>query len=279
MTNIVDASERSNMLKVFSYGSGVQSTAALVLASQGKLDYQTFLFCNVGQDSENPQTLTYIEEVAKPYAHKNGIELLELQKHRRNGDVDTVYGRLTRPESRSIGIPIRMANGAPGNRTCTVDFKILVVARWTKRHGAMKETPATVGLGISFDEFQRMRSDSGIEHEKLDYPLITLRLDRSACMQIIRDTSLPIPPKSSYWFCPFHSVQAWQEMRQNQRELFTKAVALEQLINERRAKLGRDQVWLTNRLKPLDKVTTDLTQHSLFTSDEIDTCESGYCMV
>jgi hypothetical protein len=28
---------------------GVQSTAALVLASQGKIDYQTFLFCNVGE--------------------------------------------------------------------------------------------------------------------------------------------------------------------------------------------------------------------------------------
>ena len=38
------------MLKVFSYGGGVQSTAALVLAAQGKIDYQTFLFCNVGAD-------------------------------------------------------------------------------------------------------------------------------------------------------------------------------------------------------------------------------------
>ncbi len=266
-------------MKVFSYGGGVQSTAALVLASQRILDYQTFLFCNVGADSENPTTLTYVEEVVKPYAQAHGIELVELQKHRRNGDVDTVYGRLTRPESRSIGIPIRMANGAPGNRTCTVDFKILVVARWTKRRGATKENPAIVGLGISLDEFQRMRSDSGIEHEKLDYPLIRLRLDRAACMQIIHDAGLPIPPKSSCWFCPFHSLQAWQEMRQEQPDLFMKAVTLEQLINERRAKLGRDQVWLTNKLKPLNKVTTDLTQHSLFASDETDTCESGYCMV
>ena len=266
-------------MNVFSYGGGVQSTAALVLAVQGKIEYQTFLFCNVGADSENPDTLTYVQEIVKPYATSHGIELIELQKHRRNGDVDTVYGRLTRPESRSIGIPIRMSNGAPGNRTCTVDFKILVVARWTKRQGATHEAPATIGLGISLDEFQRMRSESGIEHEKLDYPLITLRLDRAQCMQIIRDAGLPVPPKSSCWFCPFHSLQSWQHMRQDQHDLFSKAVALEQLINERRAKLGRDQVWLTNKLKPLDKVTTDLTQHSLFPSDEADMCESGYCNV
>src|SRR5947209_5246716 len=55
------------MIRVFSYGGGVQSTAALVLAAQGKIDYPTFLFCNVGADSENPETLTYVEQYAKLY--------------------------------------------------------------------------------------------------------------------------------------------------------------------------------------------------------------------
>src|SRR5258708_98613 len=46
-------------LKVFSFGGGVQSVAALVLAAQGKIDYRHFVFCNVGDDSENPATLEY----------------------------------------------------------------------------------------------------------------------------------------------------------------------------------------------------------------------------
>ncbi len=33
---------------VFSCGGGVQSTACLVLAAQGKIPYQTFIFANVG---------------------------------------------------------------------------------------------------------------------------------------------------------------------------------------------------------------------------------------
>jgi hypothetical protein len=41
-------------LRFFSYGGGVQSTAALVLAAQGKIDYPVFLFANVGDDSEHP---------------------------------------------------------------------------------------------------------------------------------------------------------------------------------------------------------------------------------
>ena len=34
------------------HGGGVQTTALLVLAGQGRLAYRTFLFANVGDDSE-----------------------------------------------------------------------------------------------------------------------------------------------------------------------------------------------------------------------------------
>ncbi len=265
------------MLKVFSYGGGVQSTAALVLAAQGKIDYKTFLFCNVGDDSENPETLNYVHEIALPYAKMHGLDLIELQ-HTRFGEIETLYERLTRPESHSVGIPVRMSgNGAPGNRNCTLDFKIRMVAKWTKQHGATAAQPAMIGLGISLDEFQRMRTDSGIPHEKLVYPLIDLRLDRQQCTNIIHAAGLPVPPKSACWFCPFHSLRTWQEMRQNQPVLFEKAADLEVLINQRRTTLGKDPVWFTRKLKPLAQVTTDLSQDSLFEED--DTCESGYCMM
>ncbi|HVB20581.1 MAG TPA: hypothetical protein VNG51_01365 [Ktedonobacteraceae bacterium] len=42
---------------------------------------------------------------------------------------------------------------------------------------------------------------------------------------------------------------------------------------------GRDQAWLTNKLHPLQNVTTDLVQADLFAHDDEETCESGYCMV
>src|SRR5215469_5532619 len=122
------------MMKVFSYGGGVQSTAALVLAAQGGIDYRTFLFCNVGNDSEHPATLTYVHDVAMPYAKAHKLELIELQRTWQVGDRAgqpvTLYGQLMKSGSRTIGIPVRMSNGAPGNRSCTIDFKIEVVDRW-----------------------------------------------------------------------------------------------------------------------------------------------------
>jgi len=264
------------MLNVFSFGGGVQSMAVLVLAAQGKVNYKTFLFCNVGDDSEHPDTLTYVKEVAHPYAQKHGLRLIELQKVKRGGETETIYQRLTRPGSRSVGIPVRMSNGAPGRRSCTVDFKIEVCDKWLKQHHAQQEG-AIVGLGISWDEWQRMRNDSGAEWKKLEYPLINLRIDRNQCKEIIQGAGLPVPPKSSCWFCPYHSLSVWQEMRLHQPDLFQKAVALEHLINERRLMLGKDQVWFHGKLKPLDKITTDYEQSSLF--DDEPPCESGYCFV
>lgn len=267
------------MLNVFSFGGGVQSVACLVLAAQGQLDYQHFVFCNVGEDSENPATLAYYRDYALPYAQSHALNLFELRYIRRDGEEDTILKRLTRPGSRSIGIPVRMSNGAPGRRSCTVDFKIKQVDRWLCRAGAVS-SGARVGLGISFDEWQRVRyplTDPETPWKQREYPLVDRRIDRAQCLEIIRRAGLPIPPKSSCWFCPYHSLRVWQEMRQSQPELFQQAVDLETVINDRRASLGRDRVYFSSKLKPLDQATTAYDQLSLFDDDEI--CESGYCFV
>jgi hypothetical protein len=47
------ASDEQPVPRVVSYDGGVQSNALLVLAAQGRIDYRTFLFANVGDDSEH----------------------------------------------------------------------------------------------------------------------------------------------------------------------------------------------------------------------------------
>lgn len=310
------------MLRVFSFGGGVQSTAALVLAAQGKIDFKTFLFCNVGEDSENPATLTYVREHVRPYASSHGIELIELQKVLRSGEPVTLYQQLKRPGSKSIGIPVRMSgSGAPGRRSCTADFKVLVVDKWLKERTARgyiqslkealilryalkkldkesvqgilstlnsffleNEPAAQIGLGISLDEIERVKPNMDpdtIAWKENVFPLldeVEKPLSRQDCINIIASAGLPIPPKSSCWFCPYHKLSVWQEMRQDQPELFWKSVDLEKFLNERRAALGMDPVWFTRLLKPLDQATHEYGQRGLF-DDALDTCESGYCMV
>jgi hypothetical protein len=265
-------------LRVVAYGGGVQSTALLVLAAQQRLDIGTFLFANVGDDSEHPRTLQYVRAVAAPYAARHGIALHELHRYRRDGSVETLYGRLTRPQSRSLPIPVRMSNGAPGTRSCTADFKIVVMGRWLKAHGATATNPAVVAVGISLDEWHRAHNRRSHPYETVTYPLLDRRLDRSACTRIIRDAGLPVPGKSACFFCPFTRPGTFAQMRRDDPDLFARACGLEDLLNARRRALGRDPVWLTRFNAPLaDAVAA--AQDPLPGLDVTDdaTCDNGAC--
>lgn len=267
------------MIRTFSFGGGVQSTTALVLAAQGEplLAGRTFLFANVGADSEKTETLDYVHQIAMPYAEANGIQLLELQRRPRRGRykgrVETLYQRLV-DDNRSIAIPARLSNGAPGNRACTVDFKIRVIAAWLKAHGATVDDPAITGIGFTMDEVERMKDSNRIAYQVLDYPLLDLHLSRSHCYPIIQDAGLPVPPKSACWFCPMQRIIEWQRLRSGNPELFARACALERRINEKRGAVGRDIVYLHRALRPLDEAVG--LQLELDFDDE---CDSGYCFL
>lgn len=264
------------MLRAFSYGGGVQSTAALVLAARGSIDYPVFLFANVGEDSEHPDTLRYVHEVAMPYAAREGIELLELRKVTRDGQPQTLMQRID-ASPRSVPIPMRMGeDGAPGNRTCTAEFKIRVVEKELRRRGATKEQRATIGLGISLDEIHRMKDaeDPRSPYQLREYPLIDRRMTRQDCLNVIADAGLPTPGRSACFFCPFHTGEEWSRLARTRPDLFEKACALEDKLHERGEQLGRGAFYMTRLGIPLrDAYNGD--QAPLFDDDG---CESGYCM-
>jgi hypothetical protein len=258
---------------IFSCGGGVQSTACLVLAAQGHIPYRTFVFANVGDQAESPETIEYISKVLKPYAAKHGIEWVDLQRKRRDGTPIDLYDHLHRP-IRSIDIPVRMANGAPGNRNCTVEFKIKPIARWIKRNAP----DCVLGKGISTDEPHRATPSRESDGYTSAYPLIELGLSRQDCLRLVAEAGLPQPPKSSCWFCPYKTTDQWITMRQERPELFERVIQLEEMLNAKRAAIGKVQVFISGRCKPLSVAIPD--QLGLFPSwvDEQDGCESGYCM-
>ncbi|MCX5410361.1 MULTISPECIES: phosphoadenosine phosphosulfate reductase [Streptomyces] len=266
-------------MRVISYGGGVQSTALLVLAARREIDFRTFLFANVGDDSEHPATLAYIREVAIPFAARAGLEIHELQRHRRDGATETLMQRLNRPDTRSIPIPVRMANGAPGRRNCTADFKIKVIGRWLRQHGASAQHPAEVGIGISLDEIHRANRRRKEAYEEIEYPLLDLGLRRDDCERIITSAGLLVPPKSACFFCPFRTVSAWRHQRRHEPELFARSVRLEETINRCRAALGRDAVYLTRYGIPLPvAIPEEAEPTAIEAEDDEGTCDSGWCM-
>lgn len=269
-------------IRAFSFGGGVQSVAALVLAAQGRIDFPLFLFAHVGEDSEEPATLRYVRDVAAPYAAAHGLELAQVWRTWARGEragtrAPTLYQKLL-TDSTSIGIPMRMSgSGAPGTRQCTVDYKIRVINAALRARGATRDDRAVLGLGISLDEWHRMSTDDPDLVSTKVYPLIDLRLDRAACESLISRAGLPIPPKSSCWFCPFHGLDYWRRMRDQDPARFAQVIQLEETMAARRAAMGKDPVYMSRRLRPLAQVVGTATQADMFAED-LDTCESGYCM-
>lgn len=288
-------------IRAISYGGGVDSTALLVLAAERVLDLPLVLFSNVGDDSEHPATLAYVRDHARPYAEAHGLEFLEIRK-RPKGTEKTLYQTITEPGSRTIGIPARLQpSGAPVQRSCTVTFKIARIVAILKQRGASPSSPALTALGIDYDELERMRnagvllSPEGLPVEDptcgtvwrtrdafqhLAYPLVHLKLGRGGCEEVIRRAGLPIPPKSSCWFCPFHSPAHWQKMRRKEPALFAKSVALEETLRARSVALGRGEVYFTRFGLPLDRAIRDSGQLDLFPESEEDapSCDvGGYC--
>lgn len=270
-------------IRSVSYGGGVQSTALLVLAAQKRIDFSLFIMSNVGDDSEHPDTLTYVRETAMPYAEEHGIELVMLNKQRA-GETETLYQKLTRPGSRSTSIPYRSKlNGPPMSRSCTAEFKMRVIGAELRRRGASKTNLATVAIGISLDEIHRANRKPQA-WENIVYPLVGvgeetgLKMTRLDCMNTIRDAGLPVPPKSSCYFCPFHTPGAWADLNRERPDLFDKAADLEEHLRERSIRDGNGPVYLTRFGIPLrDAIDTgqDLIP---MPGDDDGSCDSGWCM-
>lgn len=258
-------------MNIISFGGGVQSTALLVLAAQGRIDFPVALFANVGDRAENPSTLAYVTEHARPFAAQHDIALHELRWQSRTG-VRDLYDDLM-GDNRTIDIPVKMAGGAPGNRKCTDRYKISVIRRWCEANGATGASPATIAVGFSTDEVERATNRHSAPSELVVYPLLELGLSRNDCRNVILGAGLPVPPKSACWFCPFQRPQQWAEMRRDQPDRFAAAVVLEDRLNDKRASLQRDAVYLSvagTRLRDLPEAQPALWEGP-------DTCDSWGC--
>ena len=265
-------------MRTFSFGAGVQSTAVLVLQAEGRLPepYDTFLFANVGDDSEHPATIKYFRNVHLSYAEAHGIQLEETRRVTRDGTTPTLL-EWTLQASADRGktmIPVFIAGGGPGFRGCTGAYKRDVIWKWQRERGASKDDPAVCGLGISVDEIERARTSSKFSGQILQYPLIDLGLNRRDCHQIIKDAGLPPAPKSACWFCPFHDRESWRRLKREHPDVFAQAAELEQTLSDDSQRHGGLAKWFTKAGRPLDQVVDD---QLVLDIGGPDGCDSGSC--
>jgi hypothetical protein len=191
-----------SLIRSISDGGGVQSTAQVILATQGRIHFDYALFANVGEDSEHPFTNAYVEHIQFPYLRYHGVVEPVMVQKTIGDQPDTILGKIERTAKSEV-IPARShEDGPPLSRSCTWDFKIETMGKWLKAQGASAENKATVAVGISYDEIGRAGRNAR-PWEAICYPLCGINtplpegfdrpLRRGDCERVIATEPLPRP--------------------------------------------------------------------------------------
>jgi hypothetical protein len=130
-----------------------------------------------------------------------------------------------------------------GWKTCSQKWKIRAADNYLKSKGiSIARKIIGYDAGESF-RAKGLQDEKGIPHW---YPLIEWNYDRLDCVKVIMDAGLPLPPKSSCFFCP--NMKAWeiQQLKNEDPCRFESAIKMEENAQERLSVirgLGRKKKW------------------------------------
>jgi len=189
---------------ILSFGGGVQSTALVILASQGKLDIDAVVFCDTG--FEQTSTFQFLELYTKPLLDSIGIPfyIAKTQFYAKQN-----FGDLHLPPffSYKSNDPTSIAR-MPS--FCSYKWKKNVFERFIRVKFNLKRYK--IILGFSIDEAERAKNLNSIEKYLYTFPLLDLKLSRNDCIDLIAKQFGVVPSHSSCYFCPNHTRKEWREI-------------------------------------------------------------------
>jgi len=209
---------------VISFGAGVQSTALLVLAAQGKIAKPDFaVFADT--QAEPREVYTWLTKL---------IEWSTLRI------IVGSHGNLMKDQKRHdqgfTTVPLFTAKGGMGMRQCTKSFKIDQINRMIRQELGYKFRQKTkhkvdVMIGISIDEAHRMKP-SRTKWINNVWPLIDLGLSRDDCIKIVEGAGLGTPPRSACIMCPYKRNDEWLHLKMTSPDEFERAAKWDDFVRD-----------------------------------------------
>lgn len=259
------------MMKVISLGWGVQSWTLAAMSALGKFEPVDVA---LHSDTTWERQATY--EFARqwtPWLEERGVRVVTVTAD----DCSPI-----RTWSKSVGLMIpaftTYDNGKPSGvarRQCTHDWKIVAMRRWLRSQGVKQ---AEQWLGITRDEIERAK-DSDVQWITHRFPLLEKQMTRQDCIVWLQSHSLPVPPKSSCVFCPYHRRQTWVEMKEVNGPDWQTAVEVDEAIRNKRpgyiAYVHPDRIPLIELKTAADFGATQLS----FVDTSNAECDSGFCFL
>lgn len=263
------------MLEALSWGVGLQSTTLAVMSVLGDLEPYDLI---VTADTQWEKQETYeIRDFYRAWLEERGATVHVITA----GSVKEKGG------DNHIHIPFWTQDGGPMRRQCTRYFKIRPIRRHLRKHlgyppshpPAPPPSAIRLSLGISTDEYQRMKT-SQVAYTKHRYPLCTeLMMSRADCRIYLERHDLPVPVKSACIGCPYTTPAEWHRLKQESPAEFAEAIAFDEEHRQHPLDaMTTGQLYLHRDRIPLKDITEAPTETAGPLFDQ-DFCESGYCHV
>jgi hypothetical protein len=205
-------------MKVISLGWGIQSFTMAAMSAVGELEPVEFA---IHADTLHESQLTYqFAERWSEWLEERNILVVTVKNP--SGGVLEI---LNKPGQIHVPLFTLGSKGEEGqlNRSCTQRWKIApmrtAIRLYLASQGVKKLKPGMVEqwIGISLDEFQRMRK-SDVKYITNRWPLIEKRMTREDCVNWLVSHELEVPPKSACTFCPFHNTDEWRRIKLNSKD-------------------------------------------------------------
>jgi len=257
---------------ILNLGAGVQSTTLYLMSMEGLVQrFDTCIFADTG------------EEPAAVYRHLEWLQSLDgppilvrsigsrLGEDLRYGLKPTSSGK----QRRFASIPaFTIIDGQePGikPRQCSRDYKLDVIGRSIRRDvlglQARERTPKDIKIyqyfGISWDErsrasriWERFHVTEESKYEPI-FPFVDRQWTRANCLEWLEGRVPHEVPRSACVFCPFHTDQEWQRLKDRGGEDWARAVEIDHVLRTTGAVANRDMrqtMYVHRSCKPIDEV-------------------------
>jgi len=258
-------------LRILSLGAGVQSSTLALLIEKGVVPMvDVAIFADTKSEPKAVYDfLNWIEtQLSYPIYRVSSSNL-------KQDIIDAIGGEHT-----FLYAPFFTKNPQTGKkgilrRHCTIDYKVTPIVQKVRQLLGLKKgekrkkgTKVEMLMGISTDEITRMKPNP-LKYISNTYPLIDLEMSRNDCKEWMKKYNYPEPPRSACTFCPYHSNEEWEKIKQDKKE-WEEVVKLDLLLRKG-TKRNVSEIFLHKECKPISEIDfnkdTKLKQLDLFTEE------------
>ena len=223
---------------IVNFGGGVDSTAMLIELVRRELRPDFILFADTG--AEKPETLEHVRTFSL-WLEARGFPAVTIARYQ---PARVTYRTLEECCLTNETLP----SLAFGYKSCSLKFKAQPMDRWLSRQPAIKAAwsaglKPVKAIGYDCGPIDSKRAVDRSEDKRFSY-VYPLRawggFDRAACEAVCQEALGYVPQKSACFFCPAMKEAELRDLATNHRDLFDRALALED--NARTGKHGLKKI-------------------------------------